>query len=431
MGRQNLIRRALRSVLRGLKFATLAQADSRVISFFLLPILLRRMRRQFQHSGLPTPPSAFSVAPALSAEDVQLAERLLRFWAAMQRSQAASGLTRETDVWTGIISRQGSFLSVIQSGDPRVLAQYLRSAPNRSVFQGVLGDGGNTLLRENPAYRKQQSAWVIDLFVSLMESIGALSIQNPAQGSWGMAEIALDYKALLEELDRVCGSRVIVPQIFDGVLVTEIGGRHFTAVDLTAIDGALRIRRVLSSSTSKRILEIGAGSGRTAYWCVRFGLGPIQIIDLPHVAIAQAWYFAKAIPSGALHLYGEPLGDVGSPPSVSIFPDTGLDEVSKRDVGLVFNQDSFAEMSRTALTRYLQWIIASDCGVLVSTNHESEAAYASGARHLNASRILRSIDGYRLLDRERNWIRKGYVDEVFAVNGRSYGPTPPASRVGP
>jgi hypothetical protein len=372
------------------------------------------MRRLLRHQGVAPSMFDFSSAAILTKQDLSLAERVLKFWAAMEASEASTGLVRDNDVWTDILSRQGTLMAILKALDPQGLAEYLRGAPGRSIFQGVLqGDAESRLLRRNGPYRRLQSALTVDRFLSLMEAIGAIAVQNPAQGQWGFDRVELDYVRLMTTLDAICGVEVVVPQIFDGVFVTTIGGRVFNGVDLMAIDSALRIRRVLRASSSTRILEIGAGSGRTAYWCLRLGLGPVQIIDLPHVALAQAWYFAKTLPDGDLHLFGEPPAPNAR---VSIFPDSALDQVANRNVGLVFNQDSFAEMSVSAFNRYSRWIEASDCEFLVSTNHESEAAYAIEARQLNPSRLLQTSHFFRLLDRQQNWIRRGYVDEIYAIS---------------
>src|SRR2546426_260168 len=81
--------------------------------------------------------------------------------------------------------------------------------------------------------------------------------------------------------------------------------------------------------------------GRAAFWCARLGLGPITIIDLPHVALVEAWYLVKALPDLRVWLFGESQ-DAGA--TVSIYPDAAIGELPE-DVALVFNQDSLPEMS--------------------------------------------------------------------------------------
>ncbi|MBA3430380.1 MAG: putative sugar O-methyltransferase [Actinobacteria bacterium] len=320
---------------------------------------------------------------------------------------------RPADIWTGIASRQGTLVRILSTRDPQALAEYLDHAPEHPVLQGVLQDDIETgMLRRSGQYRRLKSQIAVDRFVSLMECIGSLAVQNPEQGPWGTRR-ELDGQTLLRDLDRYCGVEVVVPQVFRGLFVVEIAGRLFNTVDLMAINSALKIRKILAGSARKSLLEIGAGSGRTAYWCLRFGLGPIGIIDLPHVAIAQAWYLAKAMPEVGLQLYGE---TSNADAMVSIYPDFALAQVPAEPLGLVFNQDSFPEMSKSAVIQYLDWIAASDARLLLSINHESGAATAFGTQ-LNFS-ALATTAGYVSIERQRNWIRRGYVDELFSVSRR-------------
>ena len=237
--------------------------------------------------------------------------------------------------------------------------------------------------------------------------------KNPEQGQWGVKK-DINFDEFLNRLDAAFGMPVIPPNIYTGLLLTEVGNRKFNQVDIMALNASLQIKNTLANSPNKTILEIGSGSGITPYWCNRLGLGPIQIIDLPHVAVLQAFYLLKSLPNANILLYGEEQGV--NEPDITIYPHWAFLELPKNKVELVFNQDSFAEMSNETVLNYLTWI--SDIGAqnLLSINHESGATYDSAlASQANISRLIQENSAYLRLSRHPNWVRQGYIDQVWKI----------------
>jgi len=219
----------------------------------------------------------------------------------------------------------------------------------------------------------------------------------------------------LEHLDQEFGFIVRAPIIYDGLLQTTVGNRNFNQVDIMALNASLQIKNVLKNSPNKSILEIGAGSGTTAYWCNRLGLGPIQIIDLPHVALLQAFYLLKVLPSANILLFGEE--QVQEQPDVTIYPHWAFSDLPRIPPALVFNQDSFAEMSMTVVQKYLRWIIDVKANYLLSINHESAATYnAVLTKQVNISGLIQTELAFKSISRHPNWVRVGYVDQLWELS---------------
>ena len=238
-------------------------------------------------------------------------------------------------------------------------------------------------------------------------------MQNPEQGKWGISD-ATDFKALLRILDSECGFRVEVPEIFSYLLQTTIADRKFNQVDVMALYSAISLRNLSKNFGGKRLLEIGAGSGISAYWCSKLGLGPIQIVDLPHVAVVQAFLLIKALPEAKISLYGEEKLDDDA--SITIYPNSALDNVDLSGTAIIFNQDSFAEMSEATIRTYVEWIKTANNSILYSINHESEASFdIHGSAQSNFHNIAVGSRGYTLISRNPNWIRHGYVEEVWKI----------------
>jgi len=358
--------------------------------------------------------SSFSSNKTMMTEsDLVIISRLIKFWNSSQESQSSANL--ENSPWNQIQSAQTQLHQLMTEGNSESIYNYLISSPTQSICNGVLqGDSETKMLRINRRYRNLQSRITINRFVSLLEGIGrGFLVQNPEQGTWGVKK-GFHFDAALQHLDDEFGTTVQPPVIYNGLLQTSIGTRKFNQVDIMALNASLQIRNVLKSSANKSILEIGAGSGTTAYWCNRLGLGPIQIVDLPHVAVLQAFYLLKVLPDAIVLLYGEET--IQKQPDITICPHWAFNDLPQFTPTLVFNQDSFAEMPMTVVQKYLSWIIHINATYLYSINHESAATYnAVLTEQINLSSLIQSELAFMSISRHPNWVRLGYVDQIWKI----------------
>jgi hypothetical protein len=372
-----------------------------------------RLKRLVGRPVLSKVKSSFSVNNReITAQDLAIIFRLTKFWSNSQNSLTNLG----ESPWSQIQRGQTQFYEIMGEGNLEKIYDYLISSPTQSLCNGVLqGDRESIMLKANPKYRDLISKITINRFMALSEAIGeGCEVQNPEQGQWGVKK-DFNFGEFLSRLDAAFGMPVIPPTVYTGLLLTEVGNRKFNQVDIMALNASLQIKNTLANSPNKTILEIGSGSGITPYWCNRLGLGPIQIIDLPHVAVLQAFYLLKSLPNANILLYGEEQGV--SAPDITIYPHWAFLELPKNKVTLVFNQDSFAEMSNETVLNYLTWISDTSAQILLSINHESGATYDSSlASQANISKIIQESSAYLLLSRHPNWVRQGYIDQVWKIN---------------
>jgi len=357
--------------------------------------------------------SSFSINDSgVTERDLAITSRLTKFWSNSQNSLANLG----ESPWNQIQRDQVQFYEIMGEGNLEKIYDYLISSPTQSLCNGVLqGNRESIMLKVNPKYRDFVSKITINRFMALSEAIGeGCEVQNPEQGQWGVKK-DFNFTEFLNRLDLAFGMPVIPPTVYTGLLLTEVGDRKFNQVDIMALNASLQIKNTLANSPNKTILEIGSGSGITPYWCNRLGLGPIQIIDLPHVAVLQAFYLLKSLPDANILLYGEDQGV--NEPDITIYPHWAFLELPKNKVELVFNQDSFAEMSNETVLNYLTWISDIGAQILLSINHESGATYDSAlASQANISRLIQENSLYLRLSRHPNWVRQGYIDQVWKID---------------
>jgi putative sugar O-methyltransferase len=157
-----------------------------------------------------------------------------------------------------------------------------------------------------------------------------------------------------------------------------------------------RITHLLGGALDARIIEIGAGLGRTAFYVRQFGIRDITIIDLPLSAVAQAYFLGRTLGPDAISLFGEHRSGIRILP-----PAAFLDAADQYD--LVVNVDAPTEMSSQTARAYCQ-AIKSRADAFLSINHE--------ANSFTVGEITASA-GMRAANRAPYWLRRGYVEEVF------------------
>ena len=386
--------------------------------------LLERPRRQamLQHRvGRRRPPIAAGIVPDIEpgAPDIAIAARLL----AAHRAAAAAGPPlpdpARADLWRGIYRRQRRFAEVLARGDAHELAGYLCNVSRHDASQGITqGNVEYARITRDRSYRDFLALLTKDTLVALAEALGALPVENPAQGSLG-ASLHADPEVLVAEVERRVGIELRPPEIDGGLLKLSTARGRFGERDLNAIFTAWVVHRTLPPGG--RICEIGAGSGRVAYWSHRLGAGPITLIDLPHVNVVQGYYLLRSLPDAPIALYGEPAAP-GS--SLRILPNHAIAAGYAHDHDLVLNQDSFPEMHPDTVGDYLRWIRSLGPGRrLLSINHENKPPYGRGLAHVSVPEAVARAGGFELEDRTPYWLRKGYVTELYRV--LEDGSTPP------
>jgi hypothetical protein len=234
--------------------------------------------------------------------------------------------------------------------------------------------------------------------VVLCDAVGAWRLPNPEVGAADVApaHAAADVEEILGALDDRLGIRVDFPNPYPNEfgLVTSRGVVSYRAVH--ALYQAFRLRQ-LTRGYGTRILEIGAGLGRTAYYAQRLGLKTYTVIDLPMANVAQASFLGQTLGAETLVLSGEAPRAGGMR---LLTPEWLLATTEMFDV--VLNVDSMTEMDRALAEEYARFIQA-HAKCFLSINHEA-----------NSFRVCELV-GLSALFSQRfpYWVRDGYTEEVY------------------
>ena len=278
---------------------------------------------------------------------------------------------------------------ILTSNDARQV-EGLLSDPGATDFLYGFEDNAVSLHIPNDHSRQQSLlAGQNEQVLQLAEALGVTRVRRAESGF--AAEAGLE--EVLQRLDDAFGMRIDFPNPYprESGLVTGRGILTYRATQ--ALYQAFRVKQLTQGIANPRILEIGAGSGRTAYYAWRMGLQDYTIVDLPLTCAASANFLGRALGAGSVSVYGEQPS-----PGVEIIPPH---EFFSRDdeFDLVINVDSITEMARETADAYFAEI-NKRAGLFLSINHEANSFTA------------RDLYGPQCISRSPFWMRTSYVEEL-------------------
>ena len=200
---------------------------------------------------------------------------------------------------------------------------------------------------------------------------------------------------MLSRLDRLFGFRLAFPNPFpdEPGLATPRGVLSYRVPP--ALYQAMRLRQLTRHRRAPRVLEIGGGLGRTAFYAAQFGITDYTIVDLPITLVAQANFLGRILGPDAVALHGE---DVSVQAGVKLLPPSEF-LASRRQYDVVLNVDSMTEMARDTAQAYCDAIQAR-ATTFLSINHEGLGFT-----------IAELMPG-GMFQRSPYWMRPGYVEEL-------------------
>ena len=269
-------------------------------------------------------------------------------------------------------------------------------------FDNMFHDFTKTL-KENAEFQLLMAENLRATIIVLAEATGAKRPWNPEGGAKFPHKEKPDADSienLLKAISSIIGVEVDFPNPFPtefGIITSRGIASHRS---IQAIYQVWRLK-TLSVDHGKRIVEVGAGLGRTAYYACKMGLTEYTIIDLPFTNISQANFLGRVLPPGLVSLFGEELQGA----TVRILPWTAIEEVEEFDI--LANVDSLTEVGKETSTRYAHFF-AKKGRLLWSVNHE--------ANHETVA-MLEPLKGLSI-GRFPYWFRTGYVEELYLTPRR-------------
>jgi len=331
-----------------------------------------------------------------SVEDNELIKRIITAY--QRANQADLGKS----MWTLFFTKYHQPIhQALINGDEKTVTEILRNPEISDLFYGF----DNLTKSFHGVFRKKEVREVyakacLDGLVRFTESIGAISMDYPA--SEFKKRIFWKTDDILAKLDKAC-----MPFSMPNPFANEHGLDSSRGVISYRVPQALyqawRIKQLLDGIQNPRVLEIGAGLGRTAFYANELGIKDYTIVDLPITTVAQAYFLGRTLGEENICLDGEQSDDDQNRVKI-VLPETFLAETKTYD--LVLNVDSLTEMDFSVAQAYWNKIKIST-NTFLSINHEA---------HKFRVRDLLVEDLHSLIvHRELYWMREGYAEELIRI----------------
>lgn len=290
----------------------------------------------------------------------------------------------------------------------------LLGAPGPAVAGLFRNPGGNNLLYgfdilckmhhrvfRSANVRAAYARLCLDGLVRFAEAVGAIRLDNPETWAAGAGD-PISAEGVISALQKA-GLAFISPNPFPAEHGFASASGVIPVRTPQALYQAWRIRELVREIPNPRVLEIGAGLGRTAYYANTFGIRDYTIVDIPVTAAAQAYFLGRTLGEDRVRLEGEAAGNPQGGVRI-IGPKTFLEEDVRYD--LVVNVDSLPEMDIAVAGAYWDKIRRST-PTFLSINHEANAFRVSDL-------LAKDRDGLSVA-RESHWMRRGYAEELIRI----------------
>jgi hypothetical protein len=358
---------------------------------WLGPMHLRYMLHRRPRSLAPV----LAIASAISADDTSLVQRVVRAYRhGLQLNE------RATSMWEAFFDeRHRSSHEIFASGSFEDAGAILRDPTTSDLFWGFDGHCASILKMRGGSYDRAEARVCLDGLVTFGEAIGAIKLDYPEAYSLKRDEV-LRTDTTIKALEDFLGLELVFPNPFP----KEVGIKSEKGVISYRVPQALyqawRIKQLVSAIPNPRVLEIGGGLGRTAYYARLFGITDYTIIDLPFTGLSQGYFLGRTLGEDGVQLYGEAAANPAN--AVKILPPSSFLGGSEK-YDLIVNVDSLPEMGMAVAQSYVDQI-AKRSPLFLSINHD--------AGEFRVAELMKQKAEIASVDRRSYWMRRGYVEEL-------------------
>ena len=292
-----------------------------------------------------------------------------------------------------------NIIEIIQKDNSKI-EDILDNPSKYNLFYGF--DNNCEFNEKNPRYIDyyENDELVIDKILNFAEFLGILRHNNPEQYRIIFEKPNLDF--LISEIERKINLELEFKNVFPGEKGVKTQKGIISSREIQAIYQAYQIKEISKKNNFKSILEIGGGLGRTAYYCYKFGIKDLTIVDLLIPQVCQLNYLSRVLNEETI-LNEKQIKEIdGLEDKIKIIsPNYLFNNEEKYD--LVFNSDSFTEIDTLSQIKYVNFI-SEKTNYFYSINHEC-----------NKNKVSDLFSKKKINEFKKNlyWLRKGYLEEHF------------------
>lgn len=344
--------------------------------------------------------ATYGISKGEDAPDAEIIDRVIAAY-----NLGTASKVRATAIWEHIYNSRQLPLHQILIGDDRPAIEcLLRDPASSDLFYGFDGTTKEFAVVDETTRKRahRYTAIVQDHLLQAAEIIGALRCESMEMGAPTYGQMPTD--KILDALDSYFGMRLPYPTPYPGEQGAMTSRGVVSYRPIHAIYQAWRVRELVKGIANPRILEIGGGLGRTAFYAWQLGLKDYTIIDLPFTGVSQGYFLMRTLGEENVALQGE----AAATDNVKILQPSAFLDIDDR-YDLIINVDSMTEIDRATADEY--WChIRRRTPAFLSINHEANTFTV---------RDLALADGGGDIGQQRYpyGLRKGYIEETYSFGG--------------
>ena len=298
-----------------------------------------------------------------------------------------------SDIWDPIFKNFQKSLQLVLKGKNKKDIEYILNNPGSSnLFVGFENNVSSKMWTNNV-----ENMYALDKLLSFAEFLGIRDIYNPEQDK--ISTYKIDIESLLNKIEKKIKIKLTFKNVFPGESGIRTSRGILNEKEIQALYAAYKISKIIKKN--ENVLEIGAGLGRTAYYCNLFGIRDFTIVDIPITFLAQGNYLGRTVSENKIIFENELLKKYIKNKIKLITPEYFLN--SKIKYSLVLNCDSLTEINYDLAYDYMKKISKSK--YFLSINHEKNS--------FNVSTLIRLFK-HKSYSRNLYWLRKGYIEEFVS-----------------
>ena len=342
------------------------------------------------------PPGSYGFSPEPEpAVTLNLTSRIVTSY----RAAAGEFVGHGASMWSDFDERQAPIMDAVKENDVERL-DFLLGDPSANDFFWGYDDLVRTFTEFRVQHPETQEGNARTIYGALVQGaigVGAIACPYPEAGQ---AAPQPTVEGMLSALDNVFGFTVDFPNPYRMNFGLKTSRGIISDRAIQALYQAWRVSSIVKILGSSKVLEIGAGLGRNAYYARRFGVGQYTIVDIPTTQIAQASFLGRVCGEGSINLLGEQ-----NDAPIRLRSPAWLYETAET-FDLVLNVDSLTELDHGTAVKYVEFA-RQNARAFLSINHE-----------FNPSRVSALLKGAGMvpISRAPYWPRPGYVEELVLNN---------------
>lgn len=305
-----------------------------------------------------------------------------------------------TSQWAEIfLDRHGDIHSALMGNDRAIIKDILQNPVKSDIMFGF-DNMAKSLRKVNRIECAHAPKLTLDALICLAEAIGARALENPENYSWKIERANVD--EVLSQIEDVLKFKIPVPNIYPSEhgILSKRGVISYRVPP--AIYQAWRISQLLSGIANPKVLEIGGGLGRTAFYAHYFGIKDYTIIDIPVTSLAQGYFLGSVLGNESIQIDGESSTPDNSTSKIKLLSPHAFFSSSDH-YDLIINVDSLTEIGEQPASEY--WSeIQKRANIFLSINHETNS--------FSISQLISRSKNIATSSRTPYWMRRGYLEEI-------------------